>query len=185
MRPILKQVSEIATQLSVAPSGSSERNLAAAMISVVAGERRDWLEDGVLVPMAGVCIIGTGAEFEEGCRGWLSLSLVPALPLFLFVGRLTKRWMMYSCQSGDVSIRVDIEKFQESFGYSPTYHPNRQHWYEFRNLKRSGSRDKKRSEFLRVLSSRLFVFESVWSALSTINDLIRPTTYQRGRSWGR
>ena len=54
MRPILKQVSEMATQLRVAPSGSSARNLAAVMISVVAGEARDWLEEGVLVPTAGV-----------------------------------------------------------------------------------------------------------------------------------
>lgn len=76
MRPILKQVSEIATQLSVPPSGSSERNLAAAMISTAAGDITDWLEDGVFVPMAGVCKMGAGAELEGGCRGWLSLSLV-------------------------------------------------------------------------------------------------------------
>lgn len=41
MRPILKQVSDMATQLRVAPSGSSERNLAAATSSMVAGERID------------------------------------------------------------------------------------------------------------------------------------------------
>ena len=93
MRPILKQVSEMATQLSVAPSGSSERNLAAAIISVVAGERKDWLEDGVFVPRAGVCRMGAGVELEGGCRGWFSLSLVPARRPF-FVGRLTKRWIM-------------------------------------------------------------------------------------------
>lgn len=93
MRPILKQVSEMATQFSVAPSGSSERSLAAAMISIVAGEIIDWLdEDGVFVPRAGMCKIGAGTELEEGCRGWLSLSLVAAW--LFFVGRLTKRWMM-------------------------------------------------------------------------------------------
>ena len=89
MRPILKQVSEMATQLSVAPSGSSERNLAVAMSSIVAGESKDWLEDGVFVPTAGVCKMGIGAESEGGCRGWLSLSLVPARPFLV-----TKRWMI-------------------------------------------------------------------------------------------
>jgi len=93
MRPILKQVSEMATQLSVAPSSSSEHNLAVAIISIVAGEIIDWLEDGVFVPMAGVCKMGAGAELEYGSRGWFSLSLVPARP-FLFFGRLTKRWMI-------------------------------------------------------------------------------------------
>ena len=62
MRPILKQISEMATQLRIAPSGSSERNLAAAMISMVAGETVDWLVEGVLVPTAGVCKMGMGAE---------------------------------------------------------------------------------------------------------------------------
>lgn len=93
MRPILKQVSDMATQFSVAPSGSSERNLAAVTICIVAGESGDWLEEGVFVPMAGVCKIGTGAELEEGFRGWLSVSLVVARPS-LFAGWLTKRWMM-------------------------------------------------------------------------------------------
>lgn len=93
MRPILKQVSDMATQLSVAPSGSSGRNLAEAMISIVAGESTDWLDEGVLVPTAGVWKIGAGAEYGEGFRGWLSLSSFPARP-FLCFGRLTKRWMM-------------------------------------------------------------------------------------------
>ena len=93
IRPILKQVSEMATQLSVVPSGSSERNLAAAMISMAAREITDWLEVGVFVPTAGVCKMGTGAELEDSSRGWLSLSLAPARP-FLFFGRLTKRWMI-------------------------------------------------------------------------------------------
>lgn len=93
MRPILKQVSEMATQLSVAPSGSSERDLAAAMISAVAREIADSLEDGVFVPMAGVCKMGAGAELAEISRGWLSLSLTPVRP-FLFFGWLTKRWMI-------------------------------------------------------------------------------------------
>ena len=93
MRPILKQVSEMATQLIVAPSGSSERDLAVVMISMVAGEITDWLEDGVFVPMAGVCKMGAGAELEDGSRGWLSLSFVPVRP-FLFFGWLTKRWMI-------------------------------------------------------------------------------------------
>jgi hypothetical protein len=92
MRPILKQVSEMATQLMVAPSGSSERDLAAAMISMVAEESTDWLEEGVFVPRAGVWKMGAGTEFE-GFRGWLSLSTGPARP-FLFFGRLTNRWMM-------------------------------------------------------------------------------------------
>ena len=92
MRPILKQVSDMATQLRVAPSGSSERNLAAATSSMVAGERIDWPEDGVFVPTAGVCKIGAGAELEGGSRSWLSLSLAPAWPFFF--GRLTKRWMI-------------------------------------------------------------------------------------------
>lgn len=69
MRPILKQVSEMATQLRVAPSGSSARNLAAAMISIVAGEITDWLEEGVFVPRAGVWNIGAGAELKGGLRG--------------------------------------------------------------------------------------------------------------------
>jgi len=90
IRPILKQVSEMATQWSVAPSGSSERNLAEVMRSMVAGEDMDWPEEGgVFVPMAGVCKIGTGTELEESCRGWLSVSLVLTRPFF--VGRLTKR----------------------------------------------------------------------------------------------
>lgn len=93
MRPILKHVSDMATQLSTAPSGSSERNLAAAMRSTAAGERREWLEDGVFVLKAGVCMIGAGAELEGGSRAWLSLSLAPARPFLLF-GWLTKRWMI-------------------------------------------------------------------------------------------
>ena len=80
----------MATQLSVAPSGSSERNLAAVMRSMVTGESIDWPEEGgVFVPMAGVCRMGAGAELEESCRGWLSVSLVLARPFF--DGRLTKR----------------------------------------------------------------------------------------------
>lgn len=84
IRPILKQVSEMATQLSVAPSGSLERSLAAAMVSRAAGESKGWPEDGVFVPTAGVCKIGAGAELEDGCRGWLSVSLVPARPFRFF-----------------------------------------------------------------------------------------------------
>ena len=93
MRPILKQVSEMATQFSTAPSGSSARNLAAAMISIVAGESADWLEEGVLVPTAGVWKMGAGAELGGGFRGWLSLSSFLTRPFPRF-GRLTKRWMM-------------------------------------------------------------------------------------------
>jgi len=93
MRPILKQVSEMATQLSVEPSGSSDLNLAASMSSMAAGESIDWPEEeGVFVPTAGVCKMGTGSELEEDCRGGLAASSAPARTFF--VGRLTKRWMM-------------------------------------------------------------------------------------------
>ena len=91
MRPILKHVSEIATQLSVAPSGSSARSLAAVMIPMVAGERMGWFKEGVFVPTAGVCKMGAGAELGGGLRGWLSLSLTGP---FLFFEGLTKRWIM-------------------------------------------------------------------------------------------
>ena len=93
MRPILKQVSEMATQLSVAPSGSSVRSRAASMISIVAGESGDLPEEGVIVPTAGVCRMGAGVELGGGFRGWLSLSSSPTRP-FLRLGGLTKRWMM-------------------------------------------------------------------------------------------
>ena len=93
MRPILKHVSEMATQLIVAPSGSSERDLAAVMRSIAAWESMDCPEEGgVFVPMAGICKIGAGTELEDSCRGWLSVSL--ALARLFFVGRLTKRWMI-------------------------------------------------------------------------------------------
>lgn len=68
MRPILKHVSDMATQLSTPPSGSSERSLAAAMSSTVAGERTERPEDGVFVPTAGVCKMGAGVELEGGSR---------------------------------------------------------------------------------------------------------------------
>lgn len=93
--PILKHVSEMATQFSIEPSGSSERSRAAAIISMVAGEAVDWLVEGVSVPRAGVCKMGTGAASEGGVRSLLSLSSFLDRPL-LFFGRLTKRWMMYS-----------------------------------------------------------------------------------------